>query len=264
MVCCAAFGYPEHLKLQSQQPHDLAHTCNIINALLSQRQRDAAHHSQFEDHFQRMRSDLNVSEQSRDRLRAQLDAKHREFSSLQAQVRITCHINMVHITSIVEQGYVSCNQEQVWQDVIVLPCCPASTADRDSNSMQAGQANSGKHGMVCIHDRIRRARKHGLRTATSAGLRYHLGGLARKTGYTRRGQMQYLRIVLNWPLAKDQCFSGHVVWPGLKVVSGSLLAAVVLLPDLQLCEAHYISTVLQLLVIANTPTAPGTAASLQH
>ena len=40
--------------------------------------------------------------------------------------------------------------------------------------MQAGQANSGKHGMVCAHFKIRHARKHGLGTATPAvPSRYH-------------------------------------------------------------------------------------------
>lgn len=95
-LCYAAFGHPNHLDLRSQQPEDLAHTCNIINALLVQLQRDVDHHTQFDDHFQRMRSDLNVSEQTRDRLRSQLDAKHRELSSLSAQVCSDCqHLGLL-------------------------------------------------------------------------------------------------------------------------------------------------------------------------
>lgn len=84
--CCAAFGYPSGLQLQSQQPEDLAKTCNILHTLLVQRQRDVSQRGQFDDHFQRMRSDLNVSEQTRDRLRLQLDAKQREHSTLENQV----------------------------------------------------------------------------------------------------------------------------------------------------------------------------------
>lgn len=83
---CAAFGYPCGLQLQSQQPQHLALTCNTLHTLLLQRQRDLSQRGQFDDHFQRMRSDLNVSEQTRDRLRSQLDAKHREHGTLQNQV----------------------------------------------------------------------------------------------------------------------------------------------------------------------------------
>ena len=84
--CCAAFGYPSGLQLQSQQPEHLAKTCNVLHTLLVQRQRDVSQRGQFDDHFQRMRSDLNVSEQTRDRLRLQLDAKQREHSTLENQV----------------------------------------------------------------------------------------------------------------------------------------------------------------------------------
>ena len=85
-IWCAAFGYPCGLQLQSQQPEHLANTCNVLHTLLVQRQRDVSQRAQFDDHFQRMRSDLNVSEQTRDRLRSQLDAKQREHGTLQNQV----------------------------------------------------------------------------------------------------------------------------------------------------------------------------------
>ncbi|MCJ1241956.1 hypothetical protein MMC14_009963 [Varicellaria rhodocarpa] len=85
LAWCAAFGYPCGLQLLSQQPEHLATTCNILHALLLQRQRDVSQRSQFDDHFQRMRSDLNVSEQTRDRLRSQLDAKQREHGTLYNQ-----------------------------------------------------------------------------------------------------------------------------------------------------------------------------------
>lgn len=83
---CAAFGYPCGLQLQSQEPEQLANTCNVLHTLLVQRQRDVSQRAQFDDHFQRMRSDLNVSEQTRDRLRSQLDAKQREHGTLLSQV----------------------------------------------------------------------------------------------------------------------------------------------------------------------------------
>lgn len=82
----AAFGYPNDIELQSQRPEDLATTCNVLHTLLAQRQRDASQRAQFDDHFQRMRSDLNVSEQTRDRLQSQLEAKQREHSALFNQV----------------------------------------------------------------------------------------------------------------------------------------------------------------------------------
>ena len=85
-VSCAAFGYPCGLQLQSQEPEQLANTCNVLHTLLVQRQRDVSQRAQFDDHFQRMRSDLNVSEQTRDRLRSQLDAKQREHGTLLSQV----------------------------------------------------------------------------------------------------------------------------------------------------------------------------------
>ncbi|KAL3153182.1 hypothetical protein ABBQ38_011933 [Trebouxia sp. C0009 RCD-2024] len=84
----AAFGYPSGLQLQSQQPEHLATTCNILHTLLVQRQRDVSQRVQFDDHFQRMRSDLNVSEQTKDRLRSQLDASQREHSSVANQWRV--------------------------------------------------------------------------------------------------------------------------------------------------------------------------------
>ena len=90
---CAAFGYPSGLQLDSQQPQHLALTCNTLHTLLIQRQRDLSQRGQFDDHFQRMRSDLNVSEQTRDRLRSQLDAKQREQGTLQNQVSCWCHPN---------------------------------------------------------------------------------------------------------------------------------------------------------------------------
>ena len=86
MSFCAAFGYPCGLQLQSQEPEHLANTCNVLHTLLVQRQRDVSQRAQFDDHFQRMRSDLNVSEQTRDRLRSQLDAKQREHGTLLSQV----------------------------------------------------------------------------------------------------------------------------------------------------------------------------------
>lgn len=84
--CYAAFGYPCGLQLDSQQPEHLAAICNILHTLLVQRQRDVSQRGQFDDHFQRMRSDLSVSEQTRDRLQSQLDAKQREQSTLENQV----------------------------------------------------------------------------------------------------------------------------------------------------------------------------------
>ncbi|KAL0027634.1 hypothetical protein WJX79_004272 [Trebouxia sp. C0005] len=84
----AAFGYPCGLQLQSQEPEQLANTCNVLHTLLVQRQRDVSQRAQFDDHFQRMRSDLNVSEQTRDRLRSQLDAKQREHGTLLSQWRV--------------------------------------------------------------------------------------------------------------------------------------------------------------------------------
>ena len=87
---CAAFGYPCGLQLQSQEPEHLANTCNVLHTLLVQRQRDVSQRAQFDDHFQRMRSDLNVSEQTRDRLRSQLDAKQREHGTLLSQVGFVC------------------------------------------------------------------------------------------------------------------------------------------------------------------------------
>lgn len=86
LIAVAAFGYPGGLQLESQQPEHLASTCNILHTLLVQRQRDVSQRRQFDDHFQRMRSDLSVSEQTRDRLRSQLDASQREHSTLENQV----------------------------------------------------------------------------------------------------------------------------------------------------------------------------------
>lgn len=88
--CCAAFGYPCGIQLQSPEPEHLANTCNVLHTLLVQRQRDVSQRAQFDDHFQRMRSDLNVSEQTRDRLRSQLDAKQREHGTLLSQVGFVC------------------------------------------------------------------------------------------------------------------------------------------------------------------------------
>ena len=93
LTAVAAFGYPSGLQLQSQQPEHLATTCNILHTLLVQRQRDVSHRGQFDDHFQRMRSDLNVSEQSRGRLRSQLDASQREHSTLQNQVSCLYYVH---------------------------------------------------------------------------------------------------------------------------------------------------------------------------
>ena len=87
---CVAFGYPCGLQLLSHQPELLATTCNVLHTLLVQRQRDVSQRAQFDDHFQRMRSDLNVSEQARDRLRSQLDAKQREHGTLHNQVITPC------------------------------------------------------------------------------------------------------------------------------------------------------------------------------
>ena len=121
----AAFGFDHSLHLQSQQPEDLATTCNVVHALLVQRQRDVSQRAQFEDHFQRMRSDLNVSEQTRDRLRSQLDAKQREHGALlnQACLQSLCYFCIACPQSPAAALYcISCSMshDNVWRPQLAM------------------------------------------------------------------------------------------------------------------------------------------------
>lgn len=82
----AAFGFPATLQLYSTAAADVAATCNLIHALLALRQRDVEQRAQLDDHIQRMRSEVTVSEAARERAQAMADLQERELGLLQNKV----------------------------------------------------------------------------------------------------------------------------------------------------------------------------------
>ena len=82
----AALGYPSDLPLQSGKPEDAAKVCNVVYALLHQRQRDIERHRETEDGLARLESSLHIAEQARSRMESRLLSKDREIGSLENKV----------------------------------------------------------------------------------------------------------------------------------------------------------------------------------
>lgn len=86
-LAVAAYGFPSDLPLQSGRPADVAKVCNLLYAMLHQRQRDIERHRDTEDGMARLDSSLQIAEQARQRLEARLLAKDKEIGSLENKVR---------------------------------------------------------------------------------------------------------------------------------------------------------------------------------
>ncbi|KAK9817129.1 hypothetical protein WJX72_009977 [[Myrmecia] bisecta] len=75
----ATFGFPDNLHLQSPTPQQVADSCNILYALLQQRQKDIEARKESQEQLARLGSNVHASELANERLQNRLAAKEREL-----------------------------------------------------------------------------------------------------------------------------------------------------------------------------------------
>jgi septal ring factor EnvC (AmiA/AmiB activator) len=86
-LCCAAFGLPSELYLQSDRTGlDAAQTCKVLHALIRQRQKDLERGRDAHERLTRLTHDLKVSAAQREKLAQRLAHKERELGALENKV----------------------------------------------------------------------------------------------------------------------------------------------------------------------------------
>ena len=84
----AANGFPTDFNPESPTPEDAAKVCNLVYAMLMQRQRDIKYAQESEQMKARLTSSLSTSESARSRLENRLQAQERSIGALENRVSI--------------------------------------------------------------------------------------------------------------------------------------------------------------------------------